>query len=298
MKYALTFCLLLLWTLPLVQAQKTRRSEGEYQLRLTGTDLSEAEACQQCQELAMIQAIEKAFGRIVVQGNTTSVENIQTGETVETTQIFNMIAETYVNGEWVKTLEESCERFAEADAFWLRCQVKGVVRELESPNIDLQAYALDCPQPGCRTEMFEAGESLYLYLKSPVDGYVTVYLADVHTAQRLLPYRNVPEGLIHGLPVKADEEYILFSRQAAAPALRGYVDEYELWAAGALDQNRLYIVYSAEPLVKPALYRAREASDYDMPLQLPAEDFQKWLAKQRQYQQVIQVQRLDISIRQ
>lgn len=297
MKYALTILLALLWALPLAQAQKTRRSEGAYQLRLTGSDLSEAQACQQCRELAMIEAIEKAYGRVIVQGNSTSVENIQTGEAVETNQIFNMIAETYVNGEWVRTLDEACERFTEGGEFWLRCTVKGVVRELVSPAIDLQAFTLDCDRPGCRAEMFEDGESFFLYLKSPVDGYVTVYLADVHTAQRLLPYRQMPETFINGMPVKADEEYILFSRQAAPPGLRGYVDEYELYAAGSLDHNRLYVVYSAEPLVKPALYQAGAASDYDMPLQLPAEDFQKWLAKQRQYQQVMQVQRLDITIR-
>ncbi|RMG65402.1 MAG: hypothetical protein D6722_15980 [Bacteroidetes bacterium] len=298
MKYALICLLALLGSLSLAQAQKTRRSEGTHQLRLTDSDLTEAEACQQCQELAMIEAIEKAFGRVIVQGNTTSVENIQTGESVETTQIFNMIAETYVNGEWVRTLDESCERFTEGGEFWIKCQVKGVVRELTDPEIDLQTFPLDCEQANCRTEMFQDGESLYLYLKSPVDGYVTIYLADVHTAQRLLPYRNMPEAMVHGLPVKADEEYILFSRAAAAPAMRGYVDEYELFAGRPLDQNRLYIVYSAEPLVKPALYRAREASDYDMPLQLATEDLQKWLAKQRRYQEVIQVQRLDISIRQ
>ncbi|MEL6133535.1 MAG: hypothetical protein AAFR59_09255, partial [Bacteroidota bacterium] len=81
-----------------LSAQRVKKSTGEYQINLSRSDFSEAEACQKCKEIAMIDAIEKQFGRVILQGNSTYIENTNTGEKVETKQIFNVIAETYVNG--------------------------------------------------------------------------------------------------------------------------------------------------------------------------------------------------------
>ena len=109
---------------------KVKKSSGEYQINLSQSNYSEQEACQACMDQAMIQAIEKAFGSVVIQGNTTTIRNTDTGESVETSQVFNMIAETYVNGEWIKTLDEECERFTYNEEFWIKCKVKGQVQEL------------------------------------------------------------------------------------------------------------------------------------------------------------------------
>ena len=86
------------------------------------------------------------------------VKNSNTGEVVETEQLFNMIAETYVNGDWIKTLKEDCERFVENDEFWVRCKVKGVVRELTAPRVDLQAQTLGCPESTCAKAQFDDGD--------------------------------------------------------------------------------------------------------------------------------------------
>lgn len=282
-----------------VFAQKTTKSGGDYQLNLSNSDFSEQEACQYCIERAMVDAIEKAFGTVVIQGNTTSVKNKNTGESVETTQIFNMIAETYVNGEWVKTLKEDCERFTENGEFWISCSVKGVVQELEKPQIDLSIKALDCEDVQCETSQFNDGESFFLHLKSPVDGYVTVYLADAQTAQRLFPYRNMPDGQVNAVPVKADREYILFSNRKDQMGLRGFVDEYELYAATEADQNRIFVIYSTEPITKPALYRAEAESteNVEMPMEMEATEFHQWLAKNKRYNKEMEIARLDIMIR-
>ena len=290
------FCLLLL-SGPVLLSQKVKKSSGEYQVNLTDSDYSEQEACQVCMEMAMIEAIEKAFGRVVIQGNTTVIQNTNTGETVESAQLFNMIAETYVNGEWVKTLDESCDRFTSEGKFWVRCKVKGQVQEMSKPNINLEVKALDCEDLQCETTEFKDAESFFLYVKSPVDGYVTIYLSDPGTAQRLLPYSSMPKGQINAVPVRADKEYIFFSKRKDALNLRGYVDEYELYAASELDQNRIYVIYSPEPLTKPALYRDNTGVESEAPMQLEAKAFQRWLAEQRQFNQDMEVARLDISIR-
>ncbi|MEM7659165.1 MAG: hypothetical protein AAF399_23800 [Bacteroidota bacterium] len=280
------------------QAQKTKKSTGEYQLNLTESTFSEAEACQQCKELAMIEAIEKAFGRVILQGNSTIIENTYTGETTETTQIFNMIAETYVNGDWLKTIDESCERFTESGEFWIRCKVKGQVQELVQPKLDLQVYTLDCEEPSCQTSEFRDGESFFVRAKSPVDGYLTVYLADDAVAQRLLPYRNMPRKLINGVKIKGDQDYVLFSQAKDELDLRSYVDEYEMYAVSSVDHNRLYVIFSEKPLVKPALSQSEIEEQQEMPMELDAQAFRRWLAQQRQYNPDIQVARLDVTIRQ
>lgn len=292
----LLLCLLCL-SASVALGQKTVKSTGEFQVRLT-REMSEAQACETCMQQAMIQAVEKAFGRVLIQGNTTVIENINTGETVATNQTFNVIAESYVNGDWIETLDESCERFIYDEAIWVRCEVKGRVRELEQPKYDLQVKALDCESLTCATDRFTNGEPFFLYFKAPVDGYLTVYLGDMTITQRLLPYSRMPRDMVNAVPVEADEAYILFSQRKDAFDLRTYVDEYEMYTSKPIDQNRLYVIFSREPLVKPALYAGDDPGNDDMevPLQLAPDNFQKWLAQQRRYNPDIQVERLDLLI--
>lgn len=275
---------------------KEKKSSATYQINLTQSDFTEAEACQKCKEYAMIEAIEKQFGRVVVQGNTTIVQNTTTGEETETTQIFNTIAETFVNGEWIETLDESCERFVYEEEFWVKCSIKGKVRELTQPKIELKTATLKCLDKDCVSSEYEDGDSFYMYLKSPVDGYVTIFISDATTAQRLLPYSSMPKGMMNAVEVRADEEYILFSSDMDKLGLREYVDEYELYAETRLDQNRLYVIYSEKPLTKPMLSK-NEEEEFEMPMELKAEDLQKWMSKQKRYNPEMVVFRSDITIK-
>ncbi|MEO0894967.1 MAG: hypothetical protein AAFY71_01010 [Bacteroidota bacterium] len=296
MKKVITIISLFLLLIPGLMAQTVKKSSATYQINLTRSNFSEEQACQKCIELAMIEAIEKQFGRVIVQGNSTMIENINTGENVETTQIFNMIAETYVNGEWVETIDESCERFIYEEEFWLKCSVKGKVQELEQPKIDLTFKSLKCEQLECASEDFSDGEDFFMYLKSPIDGYVTIYIGDAETTQRILPYAEMPDGMMNAVEVKADKEYILFSKDKDELGLKYFVDEYQLYTEDEVDQNRVYVIFSKEPLVKPALYES-EVKEYDMPMQLQAENFQKWMAKQKKYNPEMEVFRLDVTIK-
>ncbi|RMG24272.1 MAG: hypothetical protein D6730_12980 [Bacteroidetes bacterium] len=288
-------CMLL--CIPL-QGQKVKKAQGEYQLRIDRTE-SEAEACERCLVQARINAIEKAFGTAVIQGNTTYVENTHTGEKTETVQVFNTIAETMVNGEWLRDLgEPTCEAFDYEGDRWLRCSIRGEIGKLEQPKIDFEIKALDCEQPRCETDRFKDGEDFFLYFKSPESGYLTIYLTDEHTAQRLLPYREMPDGLENAVQVKADQPYIFFSsRENALPIENYLVDEYELFVQEVQEQHRIYVIYSHEPLRKPALDPIHtDESGNTMPRSLPSEEFHKWLAKSWRYNKGMQIARLDIII--
>ncbi len=278
-------------------AQKQKRATGEYQLNLSKSEYSENQACDACKALARIEAIEKVFGTVLIQGNTTTIRNTRTGEEVQTDQIFNMIAETYVNGDWIETLDESCERFVYENEFWVKCKVKGIVQELTGPKVDIAVKPLDCNENNCETFAFKDGEDFFVFLKSAAPGYVSVYLSDGTIAQRIFPYRDMPENQLNGVKIQADREYILFSKDKDLLDLRSYVDEYELYAENEVDQNRIYVIYSEKPLVKPSLSKGNAPqAGIEMPMELDFQDFQRWLAENRRYHEGIQVERVDITV--
>ena len=283
-------------------AQKTKKSTGEYQLRLKNTGLNEEEACEECIQKARINAIEKAFGSVVIQGNTTFIENVKNGKQVKTNSIFNTMAETLVIGEWLETLSEECEPEEIEGEIWFECTVKGVVRELVTPKIDFEVFAMDCDDTKCETEMFKDGEDFFMHFKSPIDGYITIYLADQEISQRILPYSNMPSGMENGVKIEADKEYILFSEEKDAFGLKRYVDEYQVYTDADIDLNRVFIIFSEEPIRKPALYddlmstSDSDSDRYEMPDHLPFEDFYKWMANNRKVNKTMQIENLDITI--
>ena len=107
----------------------------------------------------------------------------------------------------------------------------------------------------------------------------------------------MPQGQLNAVKVEADKEYILFSKEKDQLGLRGYIDEYEMYTEADYDQNRIFVIYSQEPLVKPALYEAGEDEKVEMPMQMDLVEFQKRLAKNRRYNEDMEVVRLDITIR-
>lgn len=279
-----------------VFGQKVKKSEGEYLLNLSRSNLSETQACEQCKELARVQAIEKAFGTVIIQGNTTYIRNTQTGKDVRTEQQMNVLAETFVNGDWIETTDESCERIFEKDEFWIRCSVSGKVRELSEPPIRLDVKAMRCDQAGCDGTRFQDGDPLYLAVQAPQSGYISVYLANHETAQRLFPYRGMPDEQINGAKLAADKAYLLFSRKHDPFGLGRLVDEYALYAETEQDLNRLYVVYSKTPLNKPLL-KNRRHSLMQLPPELSAAEFQRWLSQARAISKDVAVERLDLEIR-
>lgn len=281
-----------------VFGQKVKKATGEYQLRLERSD-SETDACERCLVQARINAIEKAFGTAVIQGNTTYVENTNTGTKTETVQVFNTIAETMVNGEWLRDIGDSnCEAFEYEGDRWVKCTIKGEIGKLEQAKINFEIKPLDCEEQQCETDRFKEGESFYLYFKSPESGYLSIYLSDENTTQRLLPYSEMPDGLENSIKVKADQEYIFFSSSKNDLPIENYlVDEYELYAEAPQEQHRIFVIYSRESLNKPALNDITLDEKWGtLPKSLSSEDFHKWLAKSWRFNKGMQIARTDIII--
>lgn len=302
-------------------AQTVLQSSGTAEVQLADT-LPLERAKEQARQRARIQAIERAFGTVVVQSNTTSIENVAKGSVARTTTRFNTIADTYVKGHWLKTESEDFQQFTvlvkkqvpgknktrTVEEQWLRCTTTGTVQEIEGPSYETQAQTLACPDSKCARTDFTEGERLYLSFRSPVDGYLTVFLDDRTTAWRLLPYTNMPEDQRNGMRIEADRTYVLFSQQEehnyfpSDPYFQE--DELKLMAEEPLTVNRLYIAFSTRPFDKPMLLAEQEIQvsgrgRYTLPPRLDSRSLQEWLTAWKSLDgRNFSLSVLDISIKQ
>ncbi len=269
------------------QAQKLKevKESGTYKMRIEKT-MSEAEAERLCIERARIDAIEKAFGQTIIQGNATYIKNKTTGEQTESANIFSNISESMVNGEWIQDLNKpEIKKLLENNELWMQAEVFGLIREVKSIQTTFVASPLNCTNTTCKTSTFRDGDDFYLYFKAPEDGYISIYLDDPEQQKtfRLLPYKSSKIKTTN-YPVKADVDYIFFSAAKKATA-NEMVDEIVLLLNNPKvpEMNKLFILYSPkEEFGKPIVSQsAATVGKVETPLELASEDFQRWLQLSR-----------------
>ena len=281
----------------IIRAQDLVRSSGTAQMELT-IDKSRLAVNNKLIELATIDALEKAFGRVIIQGNATYITNLQTGQEVQTNTVFNTIANTSVKGEvqrvintkftdieGFKTIDGKKEKILE-----IRCEIELMAREIITPPISFTCFPLNCQDEKCRTTIFKNNEQFYLFFSSPMSGYLTVYLDDKENSQCLYPHVYISSEFEGGVPVEADIKYILFTDV-----------NYFLYAERLQDMNRLFIIFSKTPLNKPSLKDGSEKDEegFIFPKSLPSSNFQRWLNSYRSIgRDNVQVGIVDISITQ
>ena len=264
----------------LAQKPKEIKESGTYKMRIEKT-MSEAEAERICIERARIDAIEKAFGQTIIQGNSTYIKNKSTGEQTESSNIFSNISESLVNGEWIQDLKKpEITKLLENNELNMQADVYGLIREVKSIPITFQASPLNCSNTTCKTTTFRDGDDFYILFKAPEDGYISIYLDDPEQQKtfRLLPYKSAKIKTTN-YPVKADVEYIFFS--AAKAAKNETVDETTLFLNNPKipEMNKLFVLFNPkEEFGKPILNQSSEPTGkIETPLELASEDFQRWL---------------------
>jgi hypothetical protein len=265
-------------------SQKTSTSKGQAKIRVE-KDWTENQVIAKAREAAIINAIENAFGSVVVEGNTLYVKNEQSGDANKSDIVFNSISNILVNGEWIKTVEEKYTFTVEEDYRWILFNILGEVRELKKIPFSPEVHTLTCNQLKCSTEVFNSGQELILYFKAPKDGFVAVYLDDNQQTQKLLPYSmQVNQSAFR---VEADKEYYFFYDNKKN--LSSQVDEIELFTEKKIEQNRLFILYSEVDFAKPIL---SDTSINGLKQNLSFTNsfgFQNWLGKLRSYDKKIEM---------
>lgn len=221
---------------------------------------------------AKINAIANAFGTLVTQSNST----LMTNENGKTDSRFFSLGGSEVKGEWIETTKEPIYiiRYEEG-MLVVSVEVKGVIREIVSSCIDFTAKILrNGTEEKFESDEFRSGDDMYLYFKSPVDGYLAVYLLDETTQDVycLLPYIASGEGAYR---IEHDKPYILFSAKDE-PTNPNIVDEYTMTCSREKEYNDIYVIFSPNAFTKA---NSKETADEVMPRQLSYEEFQTWLAK-------------------
>ena len=264
---------------------------------------------------AIVNALEKEFGVAIIEGNSTYAKNIVTGEKAETSTIFNSIGNHWVKGEVLEVLNASykevlktvlVEGEEDIKIKHIECKVEIRAREIIDNVIDFELLLLNCLNINCQTNLFKAEtDDFYLFFRSPASGYLAVFLDDGTQTQRLFPYRNMGKQFERGVPMQANNSYYLFNDDKNNDYFSSAIDEYVFETNQKMEQDRLFAVFSFNPIVQP--FMQNETNDnslsdtdialgWELPESLASEEFQRWLIESRIKNKNIEVKIIDIII--
>ena len=249
-------------------------------------NLSRKQTREKAREQAIHKALEERYGTAISKDSRVKIEDGSTSVQIR--------GASQVKGEWLETIKESfsedvrrVKKGSEVkQEIWITCTIKGKTRALLKPSVKFDFITLNCPEMNCAQDDFDNNSQLYLYFKTPVDGYLSVFLADDKQAYRILPYNEMPEQYIHNVPVKADQEYIFFHPDRSANYFEGFpyyfTDEIMLDTEEEQTSYELYVVLSPEPYTKPMLENEIELPGaYKNPKHVPRDDFENWVRNNR-----------------
>lgn len=240
-------------------------------------------------ENARIQALANTFGTMITQ-DTYSSDNVSDGYE---RSFFSQLNFMEVKGEWITDDgDPKYEAHLDSDGnYVVTCTVTGKARAISNETVDFIATVLkngkDLKFADTR---FKSGDDLYLYFKAPVNGYVAVFLVEEkNNVYCLLPYIGSHTGQME---IKYNMEYIFFdSSKSYADASE--IDELVMTADRELERNQLYVVFSPNSFTKPVDHYSGEG----LPRSLSIEEFRKWLIGCRRKDPKMNVQIMNLEIR-
>lgn len=271
MKRALLISILLFCGVTAIFAQKTEKVTASYTY-YAPENVTLEEAKRTALDRAKLTAIADAFGTLVTQSNST----VMTNQNGKTDSRFFSLGGSEVKGEWIETTKDPIYKIRyEGDMLVVSVEVSGRIREIVGAGIDFIAKILrNGTEEKFESSEFRSGDDMYLYFKSPVDGYLTVYLLDETTQEVycLLPYKASGEGAYR---IEHDRPYILFSAKNE-PTNPSVVDEYTMTCSRETEFNDIYVIFSPNAFTKA---NSNETDNEVLPRQLSYKEFQKWLVK-------------------
>lgn len=278
------------------QKQKVVEKEHTY---IAPEWMSVAEAKARAFMEAQTEALRDSFGTIIISNSYLDLSNLNGNSQT----LFNQLGESEVKGEWLRDIEKRVlgisytEHGTKVDVY-----IKGLAREIVSAPIDITVQILkngkdsrfesDDFHGATATTPMKDRDYLYLSFRSPVDGYVAVYMLDGEgTAYCLLPYRDDGDGQ---QPVKAGHNYIFFAGDDGGDKI--YTTLGENAKTSGVEFNHIYILFSPHPFRKSDTTDSRKQDGHLLAPQLPLKDFQRWFVQQRKHDKEMQVVRKTIKI--
>lgn len=237
-------------------------------------NVSLEEAKRTALERAKLTSIADEFGTIVTQNNSIILNN---DNSKSNSHFFSLVG-SEVKGEWLETTKgPTYDIRYDGGELIVSAEVKGRIRELINADIDYTAKILrNGLSEKFESSEFRSGDDLYLYFKSPISGYLTVFLLDetLMEVYCLLPYKSAEVG---AYKIEHDTPYTFFSAKDNRINLSD-VDEYVLTCTRDIEYNDIYIIFSPNSFTKA---NTIDADDVLLPRQISYEGFQKWLTKLR-----------------
>ena len=280
----------------MLKAQKIISTSGTAQIRVE-VNMTEDETYELAEQQAKINAIENAFGTYTEQQMDMTIKEGMT--------TYDIIGTTKVKGDWIETTYKKFKedfnneetKYGHRDVKYISCTIKGKVRE-SLPKANIEYEILNRPDLLSRTQSFYHEEQLYVFFKSPVNGFLSIFLEDNEAVYRLLPYLNMSDNYQSGVPIKSDTDYLFFSpNNNAFPG--NSVDEQQLLSLKVdIEYNYIYIVFSEDEYVKPMLENSKVVDKRIIPKQLTKKRFQQWLANNRASSVSFQEIKIKVSIEQ
>lgn len=266
-------------------SQKIYNAHGTAKVRLE-ENMSREETRDLARQQARQQAIETLFGTYVAKDAFVDVSEGISQVTIRST--------SELKGEWLKTNDETFteesrkikDEYGTRHEIWIVCEVKGKVREIETPLIGYTFKTQNCPAETCEVYDFKSGESFYMTFQTPEDGYLSIYLVDETQAYRILPYQEMPSVYSHTIPVEADRGYTFFAAQKSFDYFEDYnyflADEIYLETEKKRELFKVYVLFSPKPFSKPFLNSEEGLEgEYDMPKTLTKRNFEVWVQDNR-----------------
>lgn len=240
MRKIVSVIFILLFALQL-SAQSIKRVHGEY-IYHAPENVTLEQARQTALQRAKVQALADEFGTVVTQNNATRVEN--SGEKSNVDMI--SLGGSEVKGEWIETIGEPIYDITyEQGMLVVKCTITGKAREIVSDKPIFDAHLLrNGTDLKFESDVFRSGDDLFLSFRSPVDGYLNVYLDDGqgHVAA-MLPYRSQGFG---ATAIEGNKNYTFFSTKDGGSE----VDEYTMTCNGSMELNQVILVFSENPFTK------------------------------------------------
>lgn len=262
------------------------------------------QARQEAINRAQLDAISREFGSAVSMSN---LSFMQSGERER--DDFYSIAESDVRGEWIETLGDTIWNITpRASETIYEVRLKGRIREIPMNRIDVDSSLLfngtDKERDAIRNFSYKAGDYMYVWFTSPVDGYLAIYLGDdddAMTLQSLVPMPGMQEG---AYPIKGGREYVFFDRASAEPRYRDLTRRIKMNCRKETDINQVYVIFSPNSFAKAADRRSSSGRTVNvngeeidlMPREADFATFQRWLGKARRHDPDMQVLKTVVTV--
>lgn len=268
-------------------ARKVKTVEGEYTF-YAPENLSPAEARRVALDRAMLTAIANEFGTLVSQNSSSIIKNDNSGSENN----FFSIGGSEVKGEWIRTIGEPHYSITyDQDMLVVKVKVKGEAAEIETATIDLDIRTLkNNSDLKFESREFKNNDDIFLYFKSPENGFLAVFLLDETTSDvsMLLPYET---SRLSSYPVKRGKPYIFFSEKECDKAEAAEVESYMLMCNNDVEYNSIYAVFSPNRFTSPL----SDIRHLDVPV-ITYEEFHKWLTNNRKHDKDMNVQTITVKI--